>query len=298
MKAPLCLVLSLTLAVPALGDTIINFDDLPQITVDTGTYGNIAPLPGPGGYYGTNTYDGFNWTNVGYFTAGNTFFVGITSFPNAGVFDSSNPTIVLANGGSFNFVSAYITYADPTNMGQPQPGPGAQLLVGGLDSHGNLVGLQAIYPTLTPTLYTFNFRNIAQLVFDAEWFTALDDLDFTLAGTAFSLTPGLNANQRGVASSIDHASYGAGSSGLTNVINALSSLPTTEVGGALDQLSPGKFARFASSTAFNNEAFEATYMDDYLAGLRGGSNGGFAEGNGQLAATLWSTIRTSIPACR
>ena len=99
--------------------------------------------------------------------------------------------------------------------------------------------------------------------------------------STFSTTPGLNANERGIASSIDAASTGS-SSAISHITTALGNLPTSSVAAAIDELSTVKVANFYSSTAINNAAFDIQDMDSYLSGLRGGPEGGFIGSNGQL----------------
>jgi uncharacterized protein YhjY with autotransporter beta-barrel domain len=103
----------------------------------------------------------------------------------------------------------------------------------------------------------------------------------TIMSSTFATTPGLDSNQRGIASNIDTASVGS-SSAISHITTALGSLPVSNIAGALDELAPTKFNQFASSTAFNNATFAVADMDNYLDGERTGPNGTFAGGNGQV----------------
>ncbi|MEI9999352.1 MAG: autotransporter domain-containing protein [Verrucomicrobiota bacterium] len=94
----------------------------------------------------------------------------------------------------------------------------------------------------------------------------------------------LTPNEQAPVTAINKALVaGAGSAAFAHVYQGLLSLGAGQnLGQAADQLSPIKFSHFASTTAFNNETFEVQAMDSYLAGERGGPNGTFLGGNGQL----------------
>jgi uncharacterized protein YhjY with autotransporter beta-barrel domain len=261
MKAHLCLLLTTLLAVPALGDTVLNFDDLPD----------------PGNNLGTlNTYDGFTFSTFAYISTSDTTFSGVHSPPNAALTVGGSNAITINSTTPFNFVSAYITSAQM---------PTTTFEIWGVNAQGQHVGTETLTVNTTPTLYTFNFDSILSIDMLTTWYTTFDDLDFTGVsfGSHFASLPGLTPNQRGIASSIDAGGLNSASSGGVNrIITALNSLPTTTVvGQALDQMSPGKTARFFSTTAFNNAAFDVQDMDDYLDEQRG-ANGSFVGGNGQL----------------
>ncbi len=142
---------------------------------------------------------------------------------------------------------------------------------------------ETITALATPHDFTFDYTNITSIVLSTVSETTLDNIDLILSnpGTSFASLSGLDANQRGIASSIDSASTGS-SNAISRVTTALGSLPVTNVAGALDQLAPTKFHQFASSTAFNNEVFAVQDMDDYLDSERTRGNGSFAGGNGQI----------------
>jgi hypothetical protein len=107
------------------------------------------------------------------------------------------------------------------------------------------------------------------------------DLQLALPASAFSMA-GLSSNERGVLSTINSGILsGSSSPGLGTLSTALDSLPTTVVGGALDELSPLKTANFFSTTAFNNASFDVQDMDSYLADDRG-ADGTFVAHTGQL----------------
>ena len=111
-----------------------------------------------------------------------------------------------------------------------------------------------------------------------------DDVNVLIAipGSPIS-TFGLSSNERGILTPINAAiSSGQSSPGLTTLSTALGNLPGSSLGSALDQISPAKFHTFASTTAFNNEAFVAQDMDIYLQSLRDDATGGFASGKGKL----------------
>jgi outer membrane autotransporter protein len=106
---------------------------------------------------------------------------------------------------------------------------------------------------------------------------AVDSIQFTIIQATFP-TLGLTPNQTAVANNLSSGNLNGVS---TPVYNALVANPGSYP-GILDQLSPEEFGRFASVTAFNNASFEAQAMDDYLAGLRAGTNGTFLGGNGKI----------------
>jgi uncharacterized protein YhjY with autotransporter beta-barrel domain len=109
---------------------------------------------------------------------------------------------------------------------------------------------------------------------------ALPASPFAIAGL------GLSSNERGVLSAINTGILsGSSSPGLSTLASGIASLPTTEVAGALDQLTALKVANFYSTTAFNNASFDVQDMDDYLASQRGGAHGEFMGGKGQLDAS-------------
>ena len=100
--------------------------------------------------------------------------------------------------------------------------------------------------------------------------------------TTFGQTPGLTPNQRSVGTSIDGYT---GTGGFSTLVTALSGLPTYQIAGALDQLSPVKFGQFTSTTAFNNAVFQTEALDNYLDGQRTGPGGTFIGGNGDIDAS-------------
>jgi uncharacterized protein YhjY with autotransporter beta-barrel domain len=134
------------------------------------------------------------------------------------------------------------------------------------------------------------FYQVHSLAPNSTWtgisfFNAAFTADFgfiTLStNTSFSLVPGLNSNERGIASSIDTGSSGS-SSAIGHIVTALANLPVTSVAGALDQLSAAKVANFYSTSAVNAESIDAQDMDNYLAGQRLGPDGNFTDGNGKF----------------
>ena len=93
----------------------------------------------------------------------------------------------------------------------------------------------------------------------------------------------LTPNQQAVASNIDgyinrntSGNYGPLVTALDNV-----SYSPNVLGGAFNQLMPLNFARFSSSTAFNNTSFLAQQMDDYFANHRG-ADGSFLSSAGGI----------------
>jgi uncharacterized protein YhjY with autotransporter beta-barrel domain len=112
-------------------------------------------------------------------------------------------------------------------------------------------------------------------------------VDLSLGSASFP-TGGLTPNQQAVLQPINRligrGAAGAGFTAFTNALTPYSSSPST-FGPVLDQLSPAKFNQFASTTAFNNQSFETQAEDGYLAGQRGGPQGTFAGGSGQLDAS-------------
>jgi uncharacterized protein YhjY with autotransporter beta-barrel domain len=110
-------------------------------------------------------------------------------------------------------------------------------------------------------------------------------VQFQLQAAALTfLSTGLTPNEQGPLTAINIANgNGSSSPALTTLTTALGSFSgSAALGQALDQLTPLKFAHFASTTAFNNETFEVQAEDSYLAGQRSGANGAFARGSGQL----------------
>ena len=104
---------------------------------------------------------------------------------------------------------------------------------------------------------------------------------FTI-GTEFGQTPGLTPNQRAIGTNIDGFNGGFSAETFGGVVvQALSNLPTTQLGTALDELSPQEFGQFTSKTAFNNASFETEAMDNYLAGQRD-AKGNFYAGKGGI----------------
>jgi uncharacterized protein YhjY with autotransporter beta-barrel domain len=259
MNKPLWLALTTLIAFPVMGDTIINFDDLPTTDFN----------------YFSNPYQGFNWTGVPYISTGNIFGLGgIVSSPNAGDLAQYNSHFTSVSGQHFTLVSMDLATASG----------GSQLVtVEGLNAGGQVVGTRQVMTTGTPVLFTFDYANITEVAFQITYQTTIDNIDLSFAPptTSFASLAGLDANQRGIASSIDVASAGS-SSAITHVTTALSALPTPAVAGALDQLSPAKFSSFATTTAVNNEVFATQDMDIYLQSMRDDSDGEFARGDGKL----------------
>ncbi len=132
--------------------------------------------------------------------------------------------------------------------------------------------------TSTSTLLDFMFR-------DDPGFLSFTDVFFGLqvSPTVAINTLGLTPNEAAPISAINRGL----ASGVVNQALSTVSLPLLTVSGAAladaaNELAPTKFNQFASSTAFNNEAFVAQDMDSYLDGERVGPNGTFASGNGQV----------------
>jgi uncharacterized protein YhjY with autotransporter beta-barrel domain len=265
MKAPLCLALAVLLAAPAAADTILNFDDL----ADPG-FGMDPVVP-------VNPYHGFALANFRYGEYASGFFgdTPTISPTQLGVVIGGNVASITPStaGQAFSLVSLYI-------------GDNALNTVTILGLRNGTVVDTLVTPNINSmTQYTVNFDNITSLELVSSNGNAflLDDIDLAAGflNTNFASIAGLNANQRGIASSIDTASAGS-SSAISHITTALGSLPTTDVAGALDQLAPTKFNQFASSTAFNNATFDVADMDNYLDGERLGPNGTFVGGNGQV----------------
>ncbi len=86
---------------------------------------------------------------------------------------------------------------------------------------------------------------------------------------------------------------------LDNTFITLYSDNPAEVSTALSQLSPEKFAHFASATAFNNASFETQAMDDYLGSQRNGPHGSFSRRRraDRCQRPHAQTIPTTIRAC-
>jgi uncharacterized protein YhjY with autotransporter beta-barrel domain len=116
--------------------------------------------------------------------------------------------------------------------------------------------------------------------YDVENFqTVLDNLvsipvDLSLNG----LTP----NQMAIANNLNQGLDGGNPGPLALAVFNVAVNNPAILGDVLDQLSPEQFARFASTTAFNNADFEVEAMDNYLAGHRLGPQGTFAGGNGGI----------------
>jgi uncharacterized protein YhjY with autotransporter beta-barrel domain len=96
------------------------------------------------------------------------------------------------------------------------------------------------------------------------------NVDIISIGTNFGQTAGLTPNQQSVGANIDGYMGAVNPGTFGQLVNALTNLPVSQLGAALDQLSPLQFSQFASETAFNNAAFETQEMDNYLASRRGG----------------------------
>ena len=112
-----------------------------------------------------------------------------------------------------------------------------------------------------------------------------DDFDVTISTSqgSFGGITGLTPNQQRVAAYIDRFAGNAPTGPLGNLINSLDdiSVNSSALGNALNQLMPLNFARFTSSTAFNNTDFLVEQMDNYLADQRG-ADGAFMAGRGGI----------------
>jgi uncharacterized protein YhjY with autotransporter beta-barrel domain len=250
-------------------ETTLTFDDLPAVSGQ-----NPGQIP--------NGYGGLNWSNEYYLNGAaypNTGYdTGMVSTPHV-AFDGSGTPSSFSSNTAFNVVSVYLTSAfAASNPVRFTAYNGATLLY----------NVTLTVPNTGPTLETLNFTDVTSVDMvstlgnSGEWWV-LDDLVLGTVNTntGFASIAGLDANQRGIASSIDTASGGS-SSAISHVVTALGSLPVTDVAGALDQLAPTKFNQFASTTAFNDATFDVADMDNYLDGERTGPNGTFVGGNGQV----------------
>jgi T5SS/PEP-CTERM-associated repeat protein/autotransporter-associated beta strand protein len=93
----------------------------------------------------------------------------------------------------------------------------------------------------------------------------------------------LSPNQKAVAAYIDTHDLlitDAGFASLVAALNNASGNPQT-LASSFDQLTPLKFASFASTTAFNNNSFSIQQFDSYLANHRG-PNGTFVSSDGGI----------------
>jgi autotransporter-associated beta strand protein len=111
------------------------------------------------------------------------------------------------------------------------------------------------------------------------------DVSLTGQQTSFTGLPGLNltANQISVASYLDRFDATIASGPFLPLLQALDgiSVNPAALGGAFDQLTTLNFARFTSSTAFNNASFSTQQFDSYLAGRRG-TDGAFVTGKSAI----------------
>jgi len=115
-----------------------------------------------------------------------------------------------------------------------------------------------------------------------------DDVTVDISGTAVLPTTALTPNQQGIVTTINNVlAVGTTSPAFANLVAGLAPYiaSPSSFGAALDELSSAKFNAFASTTAFNNAAFDTQAQDDYLAGRRGGPQGAFIGGSGQLDTT-------------
>jgi hypothetical protein len=130
--------------------TVITFDDLPNST--TGTF--IA-----------DGYQGLDWTNFGVGNAilrSNVF--GVSGY-NYGMVSPSNVAFngfglpaEIDSGTNFNFLSTYLTGAWNSNL---------NIEVQGFSGATLLYDTTVVASATSPTLFTFNYANVNQLVFNS-----------------------------------------------------------------------------------------------------------------------------------
>jgi uncharacterized protein YhjY with autotransporter beta-barrel domain len=241
------------------------------LTFDTLVGSNVIP----------NGYGNLNWNNFYFLPGGSApgtgYDAGMVSSPNIAYNGFGSPASFSATK-AFTVTSLYLaTVLDPQTV-----------TFTGYNGATQVYQLQFNVTSSGPTFETLDFTDVTSVTISTSLGeqAVIDNLSGLGFGsnTSFASTPGLTANQRGIASSIDTASSGS-SNAISHVTTALGSLPVTVVGGALDELSPVKVANFYSSTAFNNAAFDVQDMDTYLAGKHPGANGTFTGSNGQLDTT-------------
>jgi outer membrane autotransporter protein len=227
----------------------------------TGPVNNTAGVLTVGGSNHTIVATGFTQSNVGILTL-NVAGSGMSATPDLLHVTNSNSTQATLGG------TLVINFSGLTGLGG---GAAHTLSFTMVETNAGYTG-------------TFTLDSLGLTGATASLAYAGDDVNVQISVPASTIAAlGLTANEQGILSPINQAIVsGQASPALTTIQTALQSLPVTEVGGALDQLSAAKFHAFASTTAFNNEAFFAQDMDSYLDGERTGPHGTFAAGNGQI----------------
>jgi uncharacterized protein YhjY with autotransporter beta-barrel domain len=205
------------------------------------------------------------------------------------IYTSTSPSILVSNNGftpmTFNFnlpVTAGSTYVvflsslgltgnvTPSQIlisltNEPVPNPTGQTTITGSLVLGDLSG-----STIDGTMFSLS---------------GAYDADFSATFMAFIQGLNLNPNQQAVLNSINSGlGNGVSNPNFTNLVAALLG-QGSNLGHALDELSPQAFGQFTSQTAFNNASFETEAMDNYLAGQRSGPEGTFVGGSGGIDAS-------------
>jgi hypothetical protein len=138
-------------ALSARSQTVVTFDDLPSSA---------------GGLFITNDYQGLSWTNFAVQNAILHSNVDGVSGYNYGMVSPSNVALngfgltaqIDSPGTNFNFLSAYLTGAWSSNL---------NIEVQGFSGATLLYDTTVVASATSATLFTFNYTNIDQLIFDS-----------------------------------------------------------------------------------------------------------------------------------
>jgi len=143
------------------GQTLINFDDISTSYISSGKVieATLAPV--------TNGYQGLCWNNFGvvnvplqtslYATNGYTY--GMVSPPNVAFNSGGTPAEIDLPGGSFNFLSVYLTGAWNSNL---------NIEVQGFNGANLLYDETVVASATNSTLFVFNYLDIDCLTFNSS----------------------------------------------------------------------------------------------------------------------------------
>ncbi len=250
-----------------------------------------------------NTYSGGTTLSAGTLVAGNSTALGTGGFSQTGgtlETDGVNHTITVGNGTN-GFDQTTGTLAITLN-GAPGAASNDQVHVTGTAALDGTLDINytpitaastATYTIVTTTAgitsvgagYLTPTLTSGALILHVTGEKVGDDFDITISTSqgSFGAITGLTPNQQQVASYIDRFAGNPPTGALGNLVNSLDaiSVNSAALGNALNQLMPLNFARFTSSTAFNNTDFLVEQMDNYFADQRG-ADGAFIASKGGI----------------